>query len=78
MHEMTIQDQAADAIHALNDQDAGVILSLVNRLLELCNDDDEPLTEEELAAFDEAYEHRNDPDYWISAEDLHKELEACE
>ncbi|MBR1487096.1 MAG: hypothetical protein IJ597_07580 [Synergistaceae bacterium] len=54
------------------------MLALIDRFLDLYNDYEEPLTGEELAALDEAYKHRDDPNYWTSAEDLHKELEALE
>ncbi len=47
MRELTIQDKAADAIHALNDEDAGIVFSLINRFLE--NYDLPELTPEENA-----------------------------
>ena len=47
MRELTIQDKAADAIYALNDKDAEMVFTLINRLLE---DYDLPeLTPEEKA-----------------------------
>lgn len=50
MHELTVQDKAADAIYALNDEDAGIIFSLINRFLE--NYDLPVLTPEEKAELD--------------------------
>ena len=78
MRDLTIQDRVANRAYSLSDKDSEVVLALMDRILDLYEDDEEPLTEEELNAFDEAYEHRNDKSYWTSAEDLHKELEACE
>ncbi|MBR2208902.1 MAG: hypothetical protein IJ859_08880 [Synergistaceae bacterium] len=50
MRNTTIQSEAADAIHALNDEDAAMILSLINRLLD--HYDLEELTPEEKAELD--------------------------
>ena len=78
MRELTIQDKVAQRAYALTDKDSETILALIDRILDLYEDDEEPLSEDELRAFDDAYEHRNDPSYWTSADDLKKELEACE
>ena len=34
MRELTVQDKASDAVYALNDEDAEMVFSLINRLLE--------------------------------------------
>ena len=78
MRDLTVQDKVAQRAYALTDKDSETILALIDRILDLYEDDEEPLSEDELRAFDDAYEHRNDPSYWTSAEDLKKELEACE
>ena len=78
MRELTIQDQVANRAYALTDKDSEVVLALINRLLDLYNDYEEPLTAEDIAALDEAFEHRDDPNYWTSAEDLYKELEGLQ
>jgi len=78
MRELTIQDKVANKAYSLSDQDSEIVLALMDRILDLYEDDEDPITDEELKAFDEAYEHRNDPNYWTSAEDLKKELELCE
>ena len=70
------QEQLAHDVYGLSNEDAEALLVIVDRLFE--DSDEEPLTDEEIAAIDEAYEHRNDPSYWTSADDLKKELEACE
>ena len=69
------QEQLAHDVYGLSDKDAEALLVIVDRLFD--DSDEELLTDEETAAIDEAYEHRNDPSYWTSAEELHKELEVC-
>ena len=50
MRELTIQDKASDANYALNDKDAKIILTFIDRILE---DYDLPeLTPEEAAELD--------------------------
>lgn len=71
----TPQEQLAHDVYGLSDKDAEALLVIVDSLFD--DSDEEPLTEEEIAAINEAYEHKNDPSYWTSAEELYKELEAC-
>ena len=70
------QEQLAHDVYGLSDKDAEALLVIVDSLFD--DSDEEPLTDEEIVAIDEANEHKNDPDYWTSSEEVHRELEACE
>ena len=72
----TPQAQLAHDVYGLSDKDAEALLVIVDSLFD--DSDEEPLTDEEIAAIDEANEHQNDQDYWTSSEEVHRELEACE
>ena len=79
MRNITIQSEAADAIHALNDDDAAIVLTLINRFLE--NYDLEELTPEEKAELDRL--KADETDTGVPFEDVLKQygmtelLEKC-
>lgn len=70
------QDQLAHDVYGLSDEDAEIVLALVDRLFD--DSDEEPLTDDEIAALYEAHEHRDDPSYWVTWDAEKGVWEECE